>query len=198
MRIYKYNINNLSDEEYERYRMHMENERRERLDKLRFFDDRKRSLCGYMLAIKALSEISATPESDIIISYDKNGKPYSNTRVCFSISHSGEYAVCAVDEKDIGIDIERVRSVNMESVRKFATESESVYIFGHTPSKADFKSTDKKILERFFEVWTKKEAYGKMCGVGLDYDRINTEVKNAYIERMGEYVIAVCSSNAGR
>ena len=193
MKFYKFNINKLSDEVFERYRMHMSSERRGRLDRLRFDEDKKRSLCGYMLAVRALSEMSGMPESDIVISEDENGKPFcESSNLYFSISHSGDFAVCAVSEKNIGVDIEKIRKVNMQSARRFASDEELVYIFGHLPEKAEFESDCKDTLERFFEVWTKKEAYGKMIGSGICYDMKGVDIDDAVCFREDGYVIGVC------
>ncbi len=193
MRIYKFNIRDLQDKDYELYRTHMTQSRRERLDRLKFSDDRKRSLCGYMLVVKALSELTGTPKDSIAISYDENGKPYSeSTNLNFSISHSDEYAVCVVGENKVGVDIEKIRPVNMQSVRKFASENEIKYIFGHLPEKEDYVSESEEALKRFFEVWTKKEAYGKLLGVGLGYDMKNTETEKTDTVFFDGYAMSVC------
>lgn len=193
MKLCKFNINELSDEDFERYRMHMSAERRDRLDKLRFDEDKKRSLGGYMLAVRTLSEISGLAESDIVISEDGNGKPFcENSDLHFSISHSGNFAVCAVGDRPIGVDIEKIRKVNMQSARRFASEKELIYIFGHLPEKADFESECTDTIERFFEVWTKKEAYGKMIGTGICYDMKNADISDAVCFSEDGYIIAVC------
>ena len=193
MELFKFNINELSEEDFELYRSHMSRKRRERLDGLKFPDDRKRSLCGYMLAVKALGRLSGIPESDIVISEDKNGKPFcESSDLCFSVSHSGDLAVCAVSDAPIGVDLERIRKTNMQSARRFASESELIYIFGRIPEKSDFESDDRKTLERFFEIWTKKEAFGKMNGTGICYDMKNTAVENAVCYKEDGYIITVC------
>lgn len=192
MRIYKFNIFDLTDADFEFYKSYMSEEKRQRLDKLKFSDDKKRSVCGFMLAVKALAEYMNVPENEIVISYDKNGKPYcKNSPLFISIAHSGDLAVCAVSEKNIGVDIEKIRPLNMQSVRRFASEKELEYIFGCIPTKTDYESTDSRVLERFFEVWTKKEAYGKMLGVGIGYDMKNTEIENAVTIFESGYAITV-------
>lgn len=194
MKIYKFNIHDLTDEDFYLYKSRMSEEKRLRLDKLKFADDKKRSVCGFMLAVKALSEMSNVPESDIVISYDKNSKPYSESvPLFFSIAHSGDFAVCAVSEESIGVDIEKIRPLNMQSARRFANEEELQYIFGCIPTKSDYESADRGTLERFFEVWTKKEAYGKMLGVGMGYDMRNTKIENAVTTVEDGYALTVCT-----
>ena len=88
--------------------------------------------------------------------YEK-GKPYvKGLPVCFSISHSGDYAVCVVSDEEIGIDIEKIRPINKRVADKFATEKEKEYILSSSNG--------------FFEIWTLKEAYFKCIGTGLGKD----------------------------
>ncbi|MDD6021963.1 MAG: 4'-phosphopantetheinyl transferase superfamily protein [Oscillospiraceae bacterium] len=193
MELYKFNIKDLTEDEYEHYRSLMSEERRKRLDGLRFEEDRKRSLCGYMLAVKALSHLTGTAENDIVIADDKNGKPFAeNIGLQFSVSHSGELAVCAVGENRIGVDIEKVREVNMQSAKRFANEEELIYIFGRLPEKEDFKSKNGETLKHFFEIWTKKEAIGKTKGVGIGYDMKNADTSETLTYENNGYVITVC------
>ncbi len=195
MEIFKFNINDLTDEEFEYRKSQMCEEKRIKIDSLKFSDDKKRSVCGHMLAVKALSKISKVPESEIVIKYGENSKPYcENIPLFFSIAHSGDCAVCAVSENEVGIDIEKIRPVKMLSSRRFATESELEYIFGYEPKQEDYESDDRGVLERFFRVWTKKEAYGKMLGVGIGYDMKNTEIKNAVTTVEDGYVVTVAES----
>ena len=42
------------------------------------------------------------------------GKPYfAEETVEFSLSHSGEWAVCALSDSAVGVDVEHIRSVSM-------------------------------------------------------------------------------------
>lgn len=198
MRIDKFNILELTDGDFERYKALMSEEKREKLERMKLSDDKKRSVCAYMLALRALSEVANVPEEKIAISYDKNGKPQcENVPLFFSLAHSGDFAVCAVSEKKVGIDIEKIRPLNMLSSRRFASENEIKYIFGCVPTQSDYESEDRGVLERFFEVWTKKEAYGKMLGVGMGYDMKNTEIENAVTTVEDGYVVTVVSDLEG-
>ena len=110
-----------------------------------------------MLCRQMIAEADGVDPSGIIIKKDKNGKPYAeNSRYKFSISHCGNLVVCAVSKNDIGVDVEKIRNVRLKMAEKFACESEIEYI------------GDK--LERFFEIWTLKEAYFKCKGTGLGAD----------------------------
>lgn len=106
------------------------------------------------------------------------GKPYFDTAesgVCFSISHSGRYIVCVFDEEDIGIDIQRIKRIPQNVIRRYL----------HT----DSTERSKQILE-----WTKLESYGKLLGTGIplpdgeDY----SAGRFLYTLEPDGYVVSVC------
>lgn len=107
------------------------------------------------------------------------GKPYfESLPIRFSLSHSGCRAILAVSDREIGADIQQMRDVNLRLAERFFTEREQEYVAG-----------DKL---RFFEVWTKKEAYGKWRGDGFAAAK-NVCVLDLdfFTETDGEYMIAV-------
>lgn len=160
MKLYFYNITRLSEDEYRKWFALMGAEKQQRVSRFRFFDDRKRTVAGEMLARKAVSKWCDVPMESIVIDTKKSGKPYAvGFPVEFSISHSGKFVVCAVSDKPIGVDIELVRPVDMNVAKHVFSDDELDYLFGHAPTEVDFTSQpDRDTLFRFFELWTKKEA----------------------------------------
>ena len=79
----------------------------------------------------------------------------------FSLSHSGDQAVLAVsDQREIGIDIERVRPLDhLDLARRYFHPNEVSAIEGVRPP-------DEQLLA-FFRIWTLKEAIVKAIGKGL-------------------------------
>lgn len=77
------------------------------------------------------------------IRYSATGKPfYLDNPLYFNLSHSGKYAICAVSDIDVGVDIEK--------------------------NSADLKYVSKKYPEiSSVKDWTKKESCGKLTGKGL-------------------------------
>ena len=73
--------------------------------------------------------------------------------------NSGEWVVCAVNEKPVGIDIEQVRPLEMRLADRVCTESDAAYL-----NEAE---TDEERLERLYRLWTAKEAYFKWKGTGI-------------------------------
>jgi 4'-phosphopantetheinyl transferase len=95
--------------------------------------------------------------------YLKSGNPF------FSLSHSGNYAVLAVSDSDIGVDIEYIREFyNIDySARKSFTQDELLWV-----------QEENEQCERFFIVWTRKEAILKVDGRGFDLDPKSISSKN--------------------
>ncbi len=165
----KYDIKTLSEKEYEYYYSMMSEDKKLRVDGFRFENDKKRTVAGEMLARKAIADFCCVDVQSIVFEKTESGKPYAKgIDVEFNISHSGDYVVCAVSSKPIGIDIEKIRPINLAVAKKVCSEKELLYIFSHKPCDTDFLYTeDEEVLTRFFELWTKKEAYAKCSGKGL-------------------------------
>jgi len=106
----------------------------------------------------------------------------------FNISHTREAIACAISDKQIGIDIERIKPFNKRIAEKFFTKNEQEYIFN--------KREDENV--RFFEVWTRKEAYVKWLGKGMvipfnSFDILkDSKIVTNYI---GDHVLSVCSTS---
>ena len=91
---------------------------------------------------------------DYDIEYTEKGKPvYSNSDIHFNLSHAGDYVVCAVSDRAVGIDIERIRKNAIKVAERFFTQEECDWI------------ADDNL--RFCRVWTLKEAYAKLTGEGI-------------------------------
>ena len=84
------------------------------------------------------------------------GKPFLPGAPPFSLSHGGDFAVLAVGERgtEVGVDVERCDRPWREAVaRRFFTGEEQRWLEGSG--------------ERFFRLWTRKEAVLKCRGSGL-------------------------------
>lgn len=95
----------------------------------------------------------------------KNGRPFLEGVDCsISISHSGKYVVGIISEVEVGIDIEKMSDQQWLTINHILGEKDLEYIRGQ---EKKLEQLSKSQNERFFEVWTTKEAYSKMCGTGL-------------------------------
>lgn len=191
MKWYIYNIRDLNNEEYHKWYALMSEDKQRRVNKFKFEEDKKRAVAGEMLARKSIAELCNVAVESIVFGKSEYGKPFvRDLNVEFNISHSGDMVACVVDDKQVGIDIEKIRPIDLDVIKSICTEEEKVYILGDYPIKRDFKYiTDTKILSRFFEVWTRKEAYFKCIGgrisnfdslqrVNLSYDTKQFNFKN--------------------
>lgn len=97
---------------------------------------------------------------------DAQGKPHLACRadaptLCFSLSHSGEFALLAVTkDRDVGVDIERIRPVS--AWREIAAR-----YFSKHEREALWSLSNDRTPEAFFHCWTCKEAYSKALGQGV-------------------------------
>jgi 4'-phosphopantetheinyl transferase len=94
------------------------------------------------------------------------GKPHLATpagapAICFSLSHSGELALCAVAEgRDIGVDIEQIRPA-------LAWREIAACYFSAGEKQALRSLAEDQASEAFFRGWTRKEAFSKALGEGV-------------------------------
>lgn len=151
-------------------------EDRKRIERYKNEKDRLMSFLGFAMFVcfadscddtkdilTILSDYSfITPDNmnkDYVISVNESGKPYVKGRndLWFNISHSGDYAVCAISDEEIGIDVQEYRKINSSIAERFFSLQDIEYI-----NKA---SGDRE--KNIIDVWTVKEAYAKLDGRGL-------------------------------
>lgn len=91
-------------------------------------EDRKTELAAWLLLYQALKEWGVSEEKiniDGAYCYGEHGKPMrKDGEVCFNLSHSGKYVLCAVSETEIGCDIEKVKEVKWKIAKRFFSEEE--------------------------------------------------------------------------
>lgn len=196
MKWYKFDIRDLTAADYEKWYALMSKDKQLRVDRFRFVDDKKRTVVGEMLARKAIAEWCDVLAESIVFEKTEAGKPYvKDLPVEFNISHSGDVVVCAVDDKPVGIDIEKIRPIDLTVAKRICTDEELVYLFNHTPTEHDFVyTTNHEILTRFFELWTAKEAYGKCIGVGISDIRRQPST-HITLNLQEEYILSIYQQN---
>ncbi len=175
MKVYSYNISDASDADFSEWFDAMSSERKEAVKRIKVPQKQKLKIAADHICRKAISEFCSADPDKIGFSVSEHGKPYAkNLDVHFSISHSGDLVICAVSDKETGIDIEKIREINPDTAKRFASENELKYTETHQNG--------------FFEIWTLKEAYFKCIGTGLGAD-----IKNVSFE-ISESGIS-CSEN---
>ena len=164
MKIYSRNISEIVDSDIAAWFNMMSNERKETVRRLKNLRKQKSKIVADNLCRNAISDFCGISPDKIEFGTTENGKPFATgIDIHFNISHSGDMVVCAISEKEIGIDIEEIREINPRASEKFACEKECDYINSHKNG--------------FFEIWTLKEAYFKCIGTGLGAD-----IKNVFFD----------------
>ena len=113
-----------------------------------------------ILRILLATEQQCRPE-DIRFIKGLNGKPIlaQNEKIGFNCSHSSDLAVIVVANQQTGIDLEFMKpDIDYSSVAEYA--------FSEIEYTALQQSADP--LTDFFSIWTRKEAFLKATGTGLD------------------------------
>ncbi len=136
-----------------------------RAERFRFAPDRKRFVAARAFLRIILGKYLKTNPRLIRFEYNEYGKPFLNremrSSIKFNLSHSDNLAVYAfMDGSEIGVDIERIKpSLVDDQMLAHSLTAREIVRFRTLPK-------DERELF-FFDCWTRKEAYLKMCGSGF-------------------------------
>lgn len=121
----------------------------------------KTMLYAHILLLELMESFYGYKWSELIFLQNMHGKPFlKNIPVHFNISHKNELVICALDENNIGIDIEQVRESKIDISPKVLSEKEM-------KTYKTLSETEKRYY--LCKAWTLKESYVKYLGVGLKY-----------------------------
>ncbi|HUP32596.1 MAG TPA: 4'-phosphopantetheinyl transferase superfamily protein [Gaiellaceae bacterium] len=150
---------------------------RERASRLRFERDRHRFVAAHAFLRRVLAHSLGCAAPAVPIVRGAGGKPElastrsgSRATLRFNLAHSGELVVCATAlEREVGIDVERVRPVRgLDGLaRRVLSEREQAAFRARSGGQAD---------EAFLTAWTRKEAVLKARGEGLGCEPASVEV----------------------
>jgi 4'-phosphopantetheinyl transferase len=96
---------------------------------------------------------------------DRRGKPrlaspWRESPIDFSLSHADEVLMVAIARRRIGVDVERVRRIpDLDAVARVCFTADEQALLD--------ASSQARRHERFFTMWTRKEAWAKATGLGL-------------------------------
>ncbi|MBQ8001503.1 MAG: 4'-phosphopantetheinyl transferase superfamily protein [Ruminococcus sp.] len=145
-----------SEELYQKAYLAMTSQRQAKADRYKQEADKRCCVFADMLLREMLGEYFCIESPEFYT--DEKGKPHlKGDTVHFSISHSGDYIACAAGSAPVGIDIEKIRTVELSLIKRVCTDEELSYVL--SGNNAD--------CERFLQVWCAKEAYLKYTGQGL-------------------------------
>lgn len=144
------------------------------------------------------------------------GKPYiSYPGVYFNVSHSGDYWICGIGSSPLGVDIEIITDKAHKKLieRYFSSEEKAYIVNGNAAWEMEVVKDSKFIretdfennsIEKFYEIWTFKEAYSKLLGESifknLNFSAIEMgklkrmeKTKDIYFKQCNEFKNAKCT-----
>ena len=156
---------------------------KQRIQKLKNEQQKINALVGSVLRKYLIKKRFGLNFEDQIIDFEKNGKPFlkNHPNIHFNISHSGNFVACAVGDKPVGIDIERISKFN-EKVAK--------YVFWDDEIQNILISNEPDV--EFTKMWSKKEACVKLSGVGIQGLKKERFDNVLIVQKiLGDYVLTV-------
>ena len=159
--------------------------RKEQMLKMKHLRGQIQCAVGYLMVMECIGiHRDACNERWV---YNEHGKPYFYGRddLFFNISHCKSAVAVAVDDEEVGIDIEEVARYKESLVKYVLNDEEKSREYGVGSRE-----------ERFIELWTEKEAVFKLYGTGITHD-IKDVLKsydgNLYTWKFGGKVMTVAT-----
>lgn len=133
----------------------------------KFNADRNRTLWAELLIRRVVAKKLSRPFEKILIRRDERGKPFvADCLLAISLSHGGDWAVAAVADSAIGIDVE----IDSEDALLIA---ENFFLPKEYRRLQNLPSPERE--KQFLKYWTLKESYLKFTGEGFVGDLANID-----------------------
>ena len=184
-------IASFSADELQRAYEKLSPSRKEHIDRLHRQKNKDCSLAAEVLVQRLLEEHYGVTGAEL--HRKENGQPYlTGCDLYVSISHCEQKVACAVSCDPVGIDIERIRPVNLKLCRHVCVVEEKAYVLGETRGYEDRECQDSDVLRRFFEIWTAKEAFFKKNGTGItDLKSVNILPLPRQVHMVEDYLVQI-------
>ena len=138
---------------------------RTRAARFAFERDRRRYVAAHVALRRLLGQRLQRPPGSLRFEAGAFGKPrlHGEPRCAFSLSHSGDQALIALSDDEIGVDLEQLRPLSdLGALARQCLAPRERFHFDATP-----------LAERelaFLRAWTRKEACLKALGTGLQVE----------------------------
>lgn len=203
--IFGVDIRILDDKEaFDSWYQKMPEYRKKKIDGIKPINDKKLSL-GAGIALHGALLANGIKEYEVGIA--EHGKPYILGRedIFFNLSHSGNIAVCAISDSEVGVDIEKKRNFREGLIKKVFDDREIQDVERSTETIDDRN-------ERYTALWTIKESVMKYYGIGIAMDpacihvnlgkKISVDCQafpeenlNIFFNNYDEIMLTICSKN---
>lgn len=159
-KLYIAKISELKNENaYESAYASVDAERQKKVDSYKFLQSKLQSLAAGVLLNRALED-AGLDVSKIQFEQNAYGKPYiQGLDIYFNLSHSGDYAICAISNAEVGCDIEKIDRDEEKIAKRFFCDEEYRDIIS--------KKSEEERKTIFYRYWTLKESFMKATGMGL-------------------------------
>lgn len=134
---------------------------RERAARFMFEKHRRRFIAAHGFLREVLAgEVGRAP-ADLRFEIGELGKPrLRDAALHFSLTHTGEHALLAVAERELGLDAESVRPARVDEALARRVMSDNEF-------EAWCAADREQQVSAFFRLWSAKESVMKACGQGL-------------------------------
>lgn len=157
-----------------------------------YYVNRYKKLAGKRAAVEELASGYLLAEylgiqKDDEITRNKHGKPYLvSGRQFFNLSHNGRYAVLAVSDCEIGVDIQKIRRYHEATAKRILDPKQ----------REELKLYDcQRKNEVFSREWSRLEAVLKLRGTGFGEEWDRTVLKECRIDTrcLGAYYLSLAA-----
>lgn len=181
----------LSENDYKLYETELSNEKKNRIKLAKSNISKKVYLYSELLLKYLIYRETNLDISNLMFSKNKFGKPFliNQANIKYNLSHTKDALAISISDNEIGIDIEKIRTINLRIAKRFFTKNEYNYVM------------ERDSTYRFLEIWTKKEAYMKFVGKGFamglnSFDTTKESFNNRYNMSTADidgYIISICN-----
>jgi len=138
-------------------------EGKNKINRFKNRSDAENFLIAKVMQRNLIASLIGSAPKKLIFGVNKYGRPYLKSprvkNLDFNISHSGDCIAVAVADCPIGIDVERIKPLDIKIAAACFTEQELKYL----------GSRRGKQLEKFYKIWVLKESFVKAAGKGLSF-----------------------------
>ncbi|MCC2251874.1 4'-phosphopantetheinyl transferase superfamily protein [Virgibacillus sp. AGTR] len=129
-----------------------------KISRYRLIEDMYRKLIGELLLRHPFNRCTGYKLPVQKIEITQYGKPFLPAFPSFqyNISHSGDWVALATHHYPVGVDIEKIQSVESSVVKNLFSQKEYTEMLKHV-----------RPVQAFYEIWTAKESFVKETGKGV-------------------------------